>query len=116
MRYISTRGQAPALAFDDVLLAGLARDGGLYLPEAWPSLEPERLKSFRGRPYAKVAAEVMRPFVAGSVIEARFEELVREAYAGFEHPAVAPLRQLDANDWLLELFHEIGRASCRERV
>lgn len=105
MRYISTRGQAPALAFDDVLLAGLARDGGLYLPETWPSLEPERLKSFRGRPYAKVAAEVMRPFVAGSVIEARFEELVREAYAGFEHPAVAPLRQLDANDWLLELFH-----------
>src|SRR5690625_113448 len=105
MRYISTRGQAPALGFDEVLLAGLARDGGLYLPERWPRLEVERLRALRGRPYAQVAAEVMRPFVAGSVIEARFEELVAEAYAPFEHPAVAPLKQLDANDWLLELFH-----------
>ena len=105
MRYISTRGQAPALGFDEVLLAGLARDGGLYLPESWPKLEASKLRSLLGRPYAEVAAELMRPFVAGSVIEARFDEVVDEAYAAFDHPAVVPLKQLDTSDWLLELFH-----------
>lgn len=105
MRYISTRGQAPALGFDEVLLTGLARDGGLYLPAQWPRLEPETLRALAGRPYAEIAAAVMRPFVAGSAIEGRFDALVDEAYAGFDHAAVVPLRQLDANDWLLELFH-----------
>src|SRR5690625_5057106 len=105
MRYISTRGQAPALGFDEVLLAGLARDGGLYLPESWPKLEASKLRSLLGRPYAEVAAELMRPFVAGSIIEARFNEVVDEAYAAFDHPAVVPLKQLDTSDWLLELFH-----------
>lgn len=105
MRYISTRGQAPALGFDEVLLAGLARDGGLYLPESWPRLEAGALRGLLGRPYPELAAEVMRPFVAGSVIESRFDSLVAEAYAAFDHPAVVPLKQLDSNDWLLELFH-----------
>ncbi|WP_366555447.1 threonine synthase [Aquibaculum sediminis] len=105
MRYISTRGQAPALGFDEVLLAGLARDGGLYLPESWPALTPDRLRSLAGLSYPQLAAEVMRPFVAGSAVEDRFDQLVAEAYAGFEHSAVTPLRQLDANEWLLELFH-----------
>src|SRR5690625_2555766 len=105
MRYISTRGQAPALGFDDVLLTGLARDGGLYLPEAWPKLDAERLRALRGLSYPALAAEIMRPCLAGSLIEGGLEALVEEAYAGFDHPAVAPLRQIDGNDWLLELFH-----------
>ncbi|MBN3586004.1 hypothetical protein JYB64_26785, partial [Algoriphagus aestuarii] len=93
------RGQAPALGFDEVLLAGLARDGGLYLPESWPRLEAGALRGLLGRPYPELAAEVMRPFVAGSVIESRFDSLVAEAYAAFDHPAVVPLKQLDSNDW-----------------
>ena len=105
MRYISTRGRAPALGFEEVLLAGLARDGGLYVPETWPLLDAERLASFAGRPYHEVAREIMAPFVSGAVAEADFAAMVAEAYAAFDHPAVAPLVQLDANDWVLELFH-----------
>lgn len=105
MRYVSTRGRAPVLTFDDVLLAGLARDGGLYLPESWPQLSAVDLRALAGLPYADLAARVMRPFVAGSAVEERFETLVAEAYASFTHAAVTPLKQLDADQWLLELFH-----------
>ncbi len=105
MRYISTRGAAPALSFDEVLLTGLARDGGLYVPETWPRFSPEELRALRGKPYAEIAAAVMRPFIAGSVVERDFDRLVEETYAAFDHPAVTPLRQLDADLWLLELFH-----------
>jgi threonine synthase len=105
MRYISTRGAAPALSFDDVLLTGLARDGGLYLPETWPAFSAEALRALRGRPYAEVAAAVMRPFVAGSVVETDFEAIVRETYARFDHAAVTPLKQLDSDLWTMELFH-----------
>ncbi len=105
MRYISTRGAAPALSFDDVLLTGLARDGGLYLPESWPAFSAAELRALRGRPYAEVAAAVMRPFIAGSVVERDFESMVRQTYARFDHPAVAPLKQLDSDLWLTELFH-----------
>ncbi len=102
MRYISTRGEAPTLDFADVLLTGLARDGGLYLPETWPQLD---LAALKGKTYAEVAAAVMLPFVAGSIPEADFRKLVDEAYATFAHREVAPLRQLGPCDWLMELFH-----------
>jgi len=105
MSYHSTRGRSPALAFDDVLLAGLARDGGLYLPEQWPHFSKEDLASFAGLPYAQLAVRVMRPFLDGTIAEDDFAALVAETYAGFDHAAVAPLRQLGRNDWLLELFH-----------
>jgi len=105
MRYVSTRGSAPALAFDDVLLTGLARDGGLYVPEAWPHWSEAELAALAGRPYAEIATAVMRPFVAGSAVEAQLPELAAETYRGFGHAAVAPLVQLERDLWLLELFH-----------
>ncbi|MGH6933024.1 MAG: threonine synthase [Dongiaceae bacterium] len=105
MRYISTRGAAPALAFDDVLLAGLARDGGLYLPETWPVLSADDLRALAGRDYPTVAEHVMRPFVGGRIDDDALSKILREAYAGFGHAAVAPLKQLDQRTWLMELFH-----------
>ena len=105
MRYVSTRGEAPPLGFEDVLLSGLAPDGGLYLPETWPRLDAGTLAGFAALPYHEVAARVVAPFTAPQIDEATLVEIAAAAYAGFEHPAVAPLVQLDANDWLLELFH-----------
>ncbi len=105
MKYISTRGTAPVLSFDDVLLTGLARDGGLYLPESWPSFSPEEIRSLAGKPYAEVAFAVIRPFVGGSIAEADLKRILQETYADFEHRAVAPLKQLDERTWLMELFH-----------
>jgi threonine synthase len=105
LRYISTRGAAPALAFDDVLLAGLARDGGLYVPEAWPVISAEELRALAGCDYATVALSVIRPFVDGRIDEASLARMLRETYAGFGHAAVAPLKQLDQRTWLMELFH-----------
>jgi threonine synthase len=105
LRYISTRGAAPPLAFDEVLLAGLARDGGLYLPERWPSLDAATLSGWRGLPYAELAVRVMLPFLGGRVSEAEFRAIAADAYAGFGHAATAPLRQLGPNLWLMELFH-----------
>jgi threonine synthase len=102
LRYSSTRGAAPALGFDDVLLTGLARDGGLYLPGDWPQLD---LNSLTGLDYPSLAVRVMQPFLGGRIGEPDFARLVREAYAGFGHQAVAPLRQIDARTWLMELFH-----------
>jgi threonine synthase len=105
VQYISTRGAAPALAFDDVLLAGLARDGGLYVPEEWPHLPAAELKSLAGKSYAEVASHVLKPFVAGTIADIDLDRMIADAYKGFGHPAVAPLKQIGANDWLLELFH-----------
>ena len=105
MRYVSTRGQAPALSFDDVLLAGLARDGGLYVPEAWPRLEADGIADLAGVPYAEAAARVIRPFLAGSLAEGALDALCREAYGRFARAGVAPLKQLDERIWLMELFH-----------
>ena len=105
MRYVSTRGVAPVEDFEGVLLTGLARDGGLYVPEEWPRLDAGEIEAMADLPYAELAARVMAPFVAGTFGEDEFAELVADAYAGFGHPAVAPLRQLDRNEWLLELFH-----------
>jgi threonine synthase len=105
MRYVSTRGQAPALDFVGVMLAGLAGDGGLYVPERWPTLDPERTKGFAGRPYAEVAVEVIRPFAGSSIADADLARMAQEAYGTFRHPAVAPLTQLGPNLFVLELFH-----------
>ncbi len=105
MRYVSTRGEAPVLSFDEVLLAGLARDGGLYLPESWPEFSPEEIRGFAGKPYAEVAFAVIKPFVGGVIADAELKRILEETYAGFGHAAVAPLKQLDERTWLLELFH-----------
>jgi threonine synthase len=123
VRYVSTRGTAPVLDFGDVLLAGLAADGGLYVPETWPPLTPADLARFADAPYAEVATEVMWPFVDDAGVAARggggggggggvapitrdrFAELVTESYATFDHPDVVPLRDLGGGLWLAELFH-----------
>ncbi len=105
MRYVSTRGEAPPLGFMDVTLAGLARDGGLYVPESWPRLPPETIAGFAGLPYAEVAVEVIRPFVGDTISEADLSRLAREAYGTFRHPAVVPIAQFGASTFLLELFH-----------
>jgi threonine synthase len=102
LRYLSTRGAPAALAFDEVLLTGLARDGGLYLPESWPQLD---IAALAGLDYHALAARVMQPFLGGRIAETDFSRLVKEAYAGFGHRAVAPLRQIDSRVWLMELFH-----------
>jgi threonine synthase len=105
MRYVSTRGGAPALGFDEVLLSGLARDGGLYVPETWPKFSGAEWRDMAGRPYAEIALRILKPFVGEAIAEADLAKMVADAYAGFGHPAVAPLKQLGPNDWLLELFH-----------
>src|ERR1700726_363730 len=104
-RYISTRGEAPTLGFCEVMLAGLARDGGLYVPEAWPQLSREVIAGFFGRPYWEVAVDVIRPFVGGEISDADLGRMANEAYATFRHPAVVPLDQFGPNQFLLELFH-----------
>ena len=91
VRYVSTRGEAPPLGFVDVLLAGLARDGGLYVPESWPTLDGKTIAGFAGRPYAEVAVDVIRPFVGDAISEQDLARMAREAYGSFRHPAVAPL-------------------------
>ncbi|MBM3561102.1 MAG: threonine synthase, partial [Alphaproteobacteria bacterium] len=105
MRYVSTRGTAPALDFSDALLAGLASDGGLYVPESWPSLAPAEIAVLDDMPFADAVARVMAPLAAPSIDEGALRDMARAAYARFAHPATAPLVQLDRHTWLLELFH-----------
>ena len=105
MRYVSTRGEAASLDFVSAMLAGLARDGGLYVPVSWPALSPETIAGFAGRPYAEVAVEVIKPFVGDSIAEGDLARMAREAYGTFRHPATAPLVQLRDNLFVLELFH-----------
>ncbi len=105
MQYVSTRGSAPALGFEGVLLAGLARDGGLYMPAHWPRLDHAEIAAFAGRPYAEVAAHVMHPFMADWIGRDELSGITHDAYATFRHPAVAPLVQLKPNLFALELFH-----------
>ncbi|MBY6261410.1 threonine synthase [Azospirillum sp. 412522] len=105
MRYVSTRGTAPVLGFEDVLLAGLARDGGLYVPESWPQFTADDIRAMRGLPYSEIAVRVMLPFLGGSIAEDEFRAIVRDAYASFDHAAVTPLVQVDPTTWVLELFH-----------
>ena len=105
MEYVSTRGRAPALGFEAVTLAGLASDGGLYVPREWPRLSQAEIAALAGKSYVDTAVAVMRPFVAGTLDDATLRALCTEAYARFDHAAVTPLVQLDAQNWLLELFH-----------
>lgn len=104
-RYISTRGEAPELGFCDVMLTGLARDGGLYVPVTWPQLSVETIAGFFGRPYWEVAVEIIRPFVGGEISDADLGRMANEAYATFRHPTVVPLRQMSPHQFVLELFH-----------
>ncbi len=105
MQYVSTRGEAPELGFEDVLLTGLARDGGLYVPKSWPQISADALRGLRGASYQDVAYHVMSKFTGSAIPEAELKQMIAEAYATFGHPAVTPLKQMDANQWLLELFH-----------
>ncbi len=105
MRYVSTRGSAPVLDFEEAMLAGLARDGGLYVPESWPVLSADEIAALAGLSYEETAFRVMRPFVGDAFGEVEFREIIARAYARFDHAARVPLRQIGANDWLLELFH-----------
>jgi threonine synthase len=105
MQYVSTRGSAPTLDFAGVTLAGLANDGGLYVPAEWPRFSPDEIASMRGLPYAELAARVMQPFVGDCLTPESLRGLTAKAYGRFAHAAVTPLTQLDERQWLLELFH-----------
>ena len=105
MDYISTRGAAPALNFEQVTLAGLAGDGGLYVPERFPSFSKAEMAAMAGLSYVEVAVRVMQPFVGDALDEAELRDLCEQAYGRFAHAAVTPLVQLDGRQWLLELFH-----------
>jgi threonine synthase len=105
MRYISTRGSAPSLDFKGVTLTGLAADGGLYVPERWPTLSRKTIAGLAGLSYVDTAVEVMAPFTEGALDKAELRALAEQAYGRFAHAAVTPLKQLDHDQWLLELFH-----------
>ena len=105
MRYISTRGRAPALDFEDVLLTGLASDGGLYVPETLPRFDAAGLRALRGQSYPALAQRIVEPFVAGSIGGGELAALLEDSYRDFRHGAVAPLVQLGPNQWVMELFH-----------
>jgi threonine synthase len=105
MHYISTRGAAPVLRFDEAMMTGLARDGGLYVPEAVPVMPQAEIAALAGLSYEETAFRVMRPFLGGTFADEEFRRLIATAYAGFGHAARAPLVQLDSNHFLLELFH-----------
>jgi threonine synthase len=105
MKYVSTRGAAPAVGFLDAVLSGLAPDGGLYVPETWPTFTRDQIAAFAGKPYAEVAAKVIAAFADGELSDEIIGDICAEAYAAFAHDAVAPLRQLAPGRFLLELFH-----------
>ena len=103
--FISTRGDKEKLNFEDVMLKGLAADGGLYVPEVWPTFTKDEWRSLVGKPYVDVAEFVIAPFVGDTIPKAELKAMIVEAYASFSHKAVTPLTQLDNNQWLLELYH-----------
>jgi len=105
VKYISTRGEAPTLGFCDALLAGLASDGGLYVPKEWPSFSKKQIRAMRGMTYQQVAFTVLSPFVDGEIDDKTLRAMIDEAYATFRHPAVAPLVQTGPDAFILELFH-----------
>ncbi len=106
MHYISTRGKAPKLNFEDVTLTGLGRDGGLYVPEVWPAFTQDDMAAMASLSYVDLAHKVLKPFIGDSLEDAELLEMLQATYsAPFRHDAVAPLTQLDTNDWLLELYH-----------
>ncbi|WP_417257923.1 threonine synthase [Celeribacter sp.] len=105
MKYISTRGQAPELSFEDAMLTGLASDGGLYVPATIPTLSADEIAAFAGQSYEEIAFRVMKPFIGETFTDSEFKEIIAKAYATFGHDARAPLVQLGPNHFLLELFH-----------
>jgi threonine synthase len=105
VQYVSTRGQAPALGFLDAMLAGLARDGGLYTPATVPQVGPGAIKALAGVSYAEAAAQLVAPFVEDELTRGELQTMAEDAYRGFRHAAKAPLVQIDDNLFLLELFH-----------
>lgn len=105
MKYISTRGEAPELSFEEAMLTGLARDGGLYVPRSWPQLDADQIAGFAGKSYEEVAFSVMKPFIGETFTNSEFREIIARAYAGFGHAARCPIKQMGPNDFLLELFH-----------
>ncbi len=105
MRYISTRGQAPSLSFEEAMMTGLARDGGLYVPETVPTMTADEIAALAGKSYEEIAFAVMKPFIADTFTDEEFRELIAKAYGSFGHIARAPLVQLAPNHFLLELFH-----------
>ncbi|MCV6626279.1 MAG: threonine synthase [Cellvibrionaceae bacterium] len=104
MKYISTRGQAPALGFEEAILTGMASDGGLYVPETLPQFSAEEIASWAGLSYQELALKVIEPFVAGEIPSADLKAIIDKAYASFRHDGIAPLVQTAHNEWVLELF------------
>lgn len=104
MKYISTRGQSPALSFEDAVLTGLAPDGGLYVPETLPHFSAETIASWAGLSYQALAFEIIVPFVDGALSDAELKSVIAKAYSSFRHQAIAPLVQTGHNEWILELF------------
>lgn len=104
VKYISTRGQAPSLNFEEVTLAGLARDGGLYVPESWPTFSAQEIRAMRGLTYPELVVAVLRPFVGNCIDETTLGQMADRAYANFSHSAIAPIKQLDTNLFFMELF------------
>ncbi|WP_299734372.1 threonine synthase [uncultured Endozoicomonas sp.] len=105
MKYISTRGQGEPKDFQGVLLAGLAEDGGLYVPESLPQFSADKIRSLKGLPYNELAFEVIKPFVGGTIADDKLQQMINDSYGAFSHKAVAPMQQLDSNQWVMELFH-----------
>ena len=102
VKYVSTRGEAPTLAFDDVLLTGLARDGGLYVPESWPTFSADEIARFKGLRYSDLAFRVIQPFVDGAIADADLKRIIEEAYSHFDTDEVAPLTDLGNGEWIMK--------------
>ncbi|WP_275789421.1 threonine synthase [Pararhizobium gei] len=105
VKYVSTRGEAPSLGFCDALMAGLARDGGLYVPKSFPSFSKKDIRALRGKSYQEVAFTILSPFIDGEIPDDIFRAMINEAYATFRHPAIVPLVQTGPNAYIMELFH-----------
>ena len=105
MKYVSTRGEAPILNFDDVLLCGLARDGGLYVPETWPTFSKDDIAALKGLSYSETAFRLIRPFTEGCISDDDLAALTHDTYENFDGPDIAPMKKLGSNEWLMELFH-----------
>jgi threonine synthase len=105
MKYISTRGKAPILGFQDIVMEGLALDGGLYLPEKFPKIPHRSIRALRGKSYKEIAKAVVWAFIENEIEYSDFEKIVDESYSTFHHAAVCPLVQIAPNEFILELFH-----------
>ena len=105
MKYISTRGGCPPQNFEQVLLSGLAPDGGLFIPQTLPTFSAEQIEAMKSLQYADLALEIVTPFVDGEIPTSQLKKVIDESYAAFKHPEVAPLTRLSEHEYLLELYH-----------